>query len=99
MLYFLPWVALLLLSVLAIPIASMMDKRRAQAVYEEYESGSSDSGGGFDGIEDEPLEPLDEGEEPVMPVDDVSEGLAEDGMIEVPQDSVEAFGSDEQAFQ
>ncbi|MCG8648455.1 MAG: hypothetical protein MI861_01400 [Pirellulales bacterium] len=81
MLYFIPWVVLFLVCIIAIPIASMMDKRKMQAAYDGYE------GSGLEGVDDdEPLEGFDDAED--------GGGVLEEGSIqEGAQDPDDPFGT------
>lgn len=62
MLYFIPWVVLLLVTILAVPIASMMEKRKMQAEYGGYDDG----GGDVSLTDDDELEPLEDGDGAVL---------------------------------
>lgn len=42
MLYFIPWALLMLVCILAVPIAAMMEKRRARAAFDGVESGEEE---------------------------------------------------------
>lgn len=82
MIFFIPWVVFLLTVILAVPIASMMEKRGMQAAYDggyDAEAGYDEAGGLSDG--DEELEPLDDGA-----------GM-EEGTIEPQQDADDPFGN------
>ncbi len=80
MLYFIPWVVLLLLAIFAIPVAAMMEKRKLQSSYE------GNVGGGGD-MDDESLEPME-------PLDDDQGGVLEEGNIqEGGQDPDDPFGT------
>ena len=78
MLFFIPWVVFLLLIIIAVPIAAMLDGRKARSSYDSYDSGM---GGEMD---DESLEPLE----------DAGDGVLEEGSIqEGGQDPDDPFGT------
>ena len=59
MLYFIAWVVLMLAAILAVPIVSMMEKRRLEGPRIKKSKDDEEAAVGDDG---EPLEPLAEGE-------------------------------------
>ena len=76
--FFIPWVLLILFCVLAVPIASVLDKGKMQSSYEGYDGG---------GMDDESLEPME-------PLDDSQGAILEEGNIQQgAQDPNDPFGT------
>ena len=60
MLYFIAWVVLMLAAILAIPIASLLEKRKLKPAGTEATDEESEA------AEEDELEPLEEGEGPLL---------------------------------